>query len=113
MFNIEYLAGTRQLDEGLKPALDLIVMQSWALLWMGIDVELELHWIPGHYHHVLPHQWADQFVVGARQRGCSFSARRGTMWNKREEPCVVGYLKEDLYQAASRAARCMPLIRRK
>ncbi|KAL2179662.1 uncharacterized protein P884DRAFT_108658 [Thermothelomyces heterothallicus CBS 202.75] len=52
-------AGRRRLDDEVaalaRPVLDLIVMQSWAPQNMrAAGVVLELHWIPGHGHHVGP-----------------------------------------------------------
>jgi hypothetical protein len=116
MFNLEHFAGVRALDDGFlmlaKPVLDMISMQSWAIRHMRPGVELELHWIPGHYHSVGPHQWADDLAREARLRRQTFSSTSRDMWGREEEPCVVWRLKRELAESAAKAAaRYMPELR--
>ena len=91
-----------------KPLLDFISMQSWALAKIGLDVALELHWIPGHNYHIIPHQWADELSREAQRKGRSFSPTTGGGWDRRDEPCVARYLKQDLFRAACRAVKFRP-----
>jgi len=52
---------------------------SWALRTMRPGIELELHWIPGHWHHVGPHVLADELARRARilrRSYCSFVGER-------------------------------------
>lgn len=113
-FNLEYLAGRKRVDEGLmelaQPVLKMIKMQAWALRNMRPGIQLELHWIPGHWHHVGPHILADELARTAQTWRRSYSSLTGNDWLDEEEPCVVRLLKEDLAEAASRAARLMPKL---
>jgi hypothetical protein len=116
-YNLQYLKGSKEPENGFgvlaKPLLDFISMQSWALMKMGIDVELELHWIPGHHHHITPHQWADELSREAQRKGRSVSIKTGTNWNRSDEPCVARYLKHDLFWAACRAMEFRPDLQSK
>jgi hypothetical protein len=51
------LPGNPQLDQDLKPVAEAIIWLTHRLRDFGCDVEL--HWIPGHHHGVLPHRIVD------------------------------------------------------
>jgi ribonuclease HI len=112
MFNIQYLAHSphRRLAPHLltlaQPVLDLVAMQSWALVNMRPGVELELHWIPGHKHRVEAHRWADELAKGARATQMAYdSSRRGEQWFRGGESCVVPFIRGELDDAAEKADR--------
>ncbi|EAQ91885.1 predicted protein [Chaetomium globosum CBS 148.51] len=120
MFNLQYLAASphRRLPPPLlalaKPVLDLIAMQSWALVNMRPGVELELHWIPGHNHRVEAHRWADELAKGARATRMAYasslagslaSPSREGPWFRGGEPCVVPLVRRELDDAAEKVRR--------
>lgn len=109
MFNIQHLANSphRRLSPPLltlaQPVLNLIAMQSWALVNMRPGVELELHWIPGHKHRVEAHRWADELAKGARATGMAYDSwRLGRQWYRGGESCVVPFIRRELDFAAKR-----------
>ncbi|KAK3290883.1 uncharacterized protein B0H64DRAFT_410866 [Chaetomium fimeti] len=119
MFNIEYLAAAtpRQLAPHLltlaEPVLALIAVQSWALQNMRPGIQLELHWMPGHFHRVRAHCWADELAKGARASGWAFdSTRKGSPWFRgaESESCVVPFLREELDLAAAKSGRCGGMV---
>ncbi|KAH6844561.1 hypothetical protein B0I37DRAFT_432945 [Chaetomium sp. MPI-CAGE-AT-0009] len=67
--NLEFLQGAGVLDLGLvtmaAPVLRSILLQSESIHKLGIDVRLELHWIPGHKHSIKPHALADKLAEEA------------------------------------------------
>ncbi|KAH6649298.1 hypothetical protein F5144DRAFT_521562 [Chaetomium tenue] len=117
MFNIQYLAASpyRHLPPHLltlaEPVLDVIAVQSWALVNMRPGVELELHWIPGHNHRVEAHRWADELAKGARATRMAYASSslrsREGPWFRGGQPCVVSLVRRELDDAAERVRREM------
>ncbi|KAK3290882.1 uncharacterized protein B0H64DRAFT_478739 [Chaetomium fimeti] len=87
-----------------SPVLDLIAQQSAALHQQGVMVHLELHWIPGHGHHVQPHVEADAFSRLASVRQTAYSTITGNRWPLHEEASVVRHLHQQMADAAYKAA---------
>jgi hypothetical protein len=113
MHNLEYLWGSRKaLHPGLlvmaEPVLKMIATQSLAIKKLGMDVSLELRWIPGHRHKVQPHISADWLAGQARRLGRSYSTILGGGWGGTQEGPMVRLLKLELADAALRAVEFMP-----
>ena len=59
------------------PVLRSILKQSKMIHNHGVDVRLELQWIPGHNHLIKPHALADNIAAAARrsQRALTTNSR--------------------------------------
>ncbi|SPQ25614.1 28fdacaa-1bdd-4d01-baa3-142ac4cfdf1f [Thermothielavioides terrestris] len=85
MYNLEYLQGTRVLDQAImalaRPVLDLIATQSVVIQKCGVSVRLEAHWIPGHEHKIdLPSKRGDGAAPAQPFFGASGTAKRKDRW---------------------------------
>ncbi|KAG7284537.1 hypothetical protein NEMBOFW57_010913 [Staphylotrichum longicolle] len=111
--NLWYLQGEGWLHPGLialaDPVLKAIAAQSRLINTFGVDVKLELVWIPGHHHDIRPHKTADHLAYLARRLDRSYTNTLN--WTQREEGAVMRLLKPYLADAALRAAQHMPELR--
>ncbi|KAK3320221.1 hypothetical protein B0T19DRAFT_404735 [Cercophora scortea] len=109
---LEWLDGVSRMDLGIytlcKPLIDFIVQKSAEIRrFPGIQVRLSLHWIPGHYHNIIPHVAADRMARNITRMG------RAIFWNQHhsfwtDEPQVITLLRGELEEAALAAASLWP-----
>jgi hypothetical protein len=78
----------------------------------GVDVRLELHWIPGHKHAIKPHALADNLAAAARRSQRALTTTPPRYWVGRDEGPMTQSLKAELHRAAWEAS-CMSEIRQR
>lgn len=110
--NLGFIQGTEVFDVGLftmaAPVLRSILQQSKTIHQHGVDVRLELHWMPGHKHKIKPHALADKLASAARRSRRALTTIPPRYWVGPEEGPMFQSLKAELQRATRDASWYMP-----